>query len=510
MDWAERVEALLSSLCTLFYVGSANHTAVVEKCVEIGLNHAMEVYGYNISEGIWRPGKEKAKKDYLDPLEMLNRILDGTPQEFSVRRKLFLLEHFDLVMEHGDPLLLTKLRLLIERSHHRYSVILMGRPYSDLPDILADIPKILVPDLTGEDLRRLVQVCQSDLAEDETEALMEALAGLTALECENVLSLCLAEKKRLESAIIQKEKVSLVRERARGLIELCEPEGNLAHVGGLDALKDWLFKRSLFFRKGSRGIPREIPSPKGVLLAGPPGCGKSFLVSALAGSFNVNLIKLALPRLFSSLVGETEKNLSAALDTVRSLAPAILWIDEFEKFFPYALNSHSDGGVLARVLGLFLDFLQSRREGIFVCATTNTLHALPQEIMRAGRFDAVFFVDLPNRGEREAILKVIFEKYGLEKNTAVDELLIDATENFSGAEIEQAVIEALYEYLGSDTGISDFTLLRTIKRMLPLAVTMEEHITALRTWYASRARCASYPENSSQEERRRQCHISPK
>ena len=156
-------------------------------------------------------------------------------------------------------------------------------------------------------------------------------------------------------------------------------------------------------------------------------------------------MKLAPSRLFSSFVGRTEQNFLTALETIRALSPCILWIEEFEKFFPGVSNSASDGGVLSRVLGLFLDFLQSNREGVFVCATTNSINGLPMEIMRTGRFDAVFLIDLPNREERKAIFKVLFKKYGLAAQIDVTEALLGITGNFSGAEMEQGVIEILYD-----------------------------------------------------------------
>lgn len=494
----------MDSLCSLFYIGSTNHSLMVEKCIEIASRLSMDVYVYNISEGIWSP---KDKDNPIDPIEMLNQILDLKNKPFQKQRKLFLLEHFDMLIENKDPLLLTKLRLIHDHSYHQYSVIMIGRPYLNLPEIIADIPKITVPTLSNQDIQGILKECQEDLPEDKMETLTKSLQGLTSLECENVLSLCLVKKGELDTHFIKKERELLLSERAQGLIELCKPDSDLDHIAGLDVLKGWLFKRGAAVKGMGTKINKRLPTPKGLVLTGPPGCGKSYLVSCLAGTWGVNLIKLSPPRLFSSLVGNTEKNLFAALDTVKSLAPAILWIDEFEKFFPQSTGINSDGGVLSRVLGLFLDFLQSKRDGVFVCATTNSISALPQEIMRAGRFDAVFFVDLPNKQEREAILKVILGKYGIEKQIILDDFIIEATENFSGAEIEQAVIDTLYESDGLDRKVNTFTLLSIINAMIPLAQTMEEEISQMRQWCISRVRFASSPEKNEPLERRKKCHI---
>jgi hypothetical protein len=491
MDVIERIETLLNSLCNLLYIGTANHSLMVEKCIEIASRHSMEFYIYNISEGIRRPKGKETKNNLIDPIEMLNEILDLKHKPFQKQRKLFLLGHFDMLIENKDPLLLTKLRLINDNSYHQYSVIMMGRPYLKLPEIIADIPKIMVLTLSNQDIRAILRECQEDLSEDKIKTLTKSLQGLTALECENVLSLCLVKKGALDTGFIKRERELLLSERAQGLIELCKPDSDLGHVAGLDVLKGWLLKRGDAVNGMSIKRNKYLSDPKGVILTGPPGCGKSYLVSSLAGTWGVNLIKLYPPRLFSSLVGDTEKNLFSALDTVKSLAPAILWIDEFEKFFPQSTGIKSDGGVMSRVLGLFLDFLQSRRDGVFVCATTNSISVLPQEIMRAGRFDAVFFVDLPNRHEREAILKVILKKYGIKKQILVDDFMLEATENFSGAEIEQAVIDTLYESDGLNRKVNTFTLLSIINVMIPLAQTMEEEISQMRQWCISRTRFAS-------------------
>jgi SpoVK/Ycf46/Vps4 family AAA+-type ATPase len=185
-----------------------------------------------------------------------------------------------------------------------------------------------------------------------------------------------------------------------------------------------------------------------------------------------------------------------------------LWIDEFEKLFHSSSDQQGDGGVLSRVLALVLDFLQSKRDGIFVCATTNAIAGLPQEIMRAGRFDAVFFIDLPNRKEREHILRILFRKYGLDGKLHVTEELLSTTDTFSGAELEQAVCDLLYEQDKPGDRINEFGLLRTIKSMVPLARTMRENFEFMREWYRTRARFASSLDNADQKGGGRVCHMS--
>lgn len=508
MEWTERITLLMKSLCSLFYLGTSSHQVAVRKCMDIASSSAMEVWGYNIGEGLRSPGQGKSRNADVDPVEMLNRIILAGREPLTGKRKLFLLEHFDALLENRDPFLLTKLRVICDESGSRCTSLLLGRPGFRLPEIIRDIPQISVPTFISHEIAELVETCQEGLGQQEKEQIVEALKGLTGHECENLLSLCLAAHKRLDVQFIRKERSLLISQRAQNLIELCRPEEDLDSVGGLDVLKEWLFKRGKLARNEDNARSLGLPKPKGILLTGPPGCGKSFIAQAVARSWGVELIRLDPPRLFAPLVGETEKNFIAAFETVRSLAPAVLWIDEFEKLFHSGSDQQGDGGVLSRVLALVLDFLQSRRDGIFVCATTNAIAGLPQEIMRAGRFDAVFFIDLPKRNEREHILRILFRKYDLEGKLQVTEELLGATDTFSGAELEQAVCDLLYELDQPDNRVSTFALLRTIKRMVPLARTMRENFEFMREWYRTRARFASSLDESDQKGGRRVCPIS--
>ena len=508
MEWTERVTLLMKSLCRLFYLGTSSHQTAVRKCTEIASNFAMEVSGYNIGEGLWKPGQEKSKNADVDPIEMLNRIIRSGREPLSGKRKLFLLEHFDALLENRDPFLLTKLRVICDQSGNRCTTVLLGRPGFRLPEILTDIPQVAAPNAASEEIAELVETSQKGLGQKERKQIGEALKGLTAHQCENLLALCLAANKVADVDFIRKERALLISQRAQNLIQLCQPEQDLDSVGGLDVLKEWLRKRSKLFRNEDKTKASGLPKPKGILLTGPPGCGKSFLAQSLAGSWGVNLVRLDPSRLFAPLVGETEQNFINAFHTVGSLAPAVLWIDELEKFFPPSSAQDSDGGTSSRVLAVVLDFLQSKREGIFVCATANAIAGLPEEIMRAGRFDAVFFIDLPNREERAHILNILFRKYGLEGKLRTTEDLLSATDNFSGAELEQAVIDLVHEWDEPCERVNEFALLRTIRTTVPLARTMRENFEFMREWYRTRARFASSLDGADRKGGRRVCPIS--
>lgn len=508
IGYSDQIRGYIQSFCKLFYLGTANHKLVVRKCVEIASEFSMDVYLYNLGEGLRRPGQGKPKDATIDPLEVLNRILNTSFEPFAGKRKLYILEHFDLLLENRDPFLLTRLRLIADAESNTYSVILMGKDSFRVPETIRDIPQVLASALLPDEIGEIIGHCRENLPAMEKQALAANLQGLTSLQCEDLLALSLATRNGLDPEFIRVQRARLLSQHAGKVIQLYEPLGNLDEVGGLGALKDWLIKRGRFFHAQAGGQGSNAPQPKGVLLTGPPGCGKSHLVRALAGSWGVNLIRLEPARLFRSFVGETEQNFLSAFETVKTLAPAILWIDELEKLFAYGADHSGDGGVLSRVLSLFLDFLQSRRGGVFVCATTNAIAGLPQEILRPGRFDAVFFIDLPSGKEREHIFTILFRKYGLAGKLECSEDLLNATGDFSGAEMEQAIIDMLYE-AGETAFQNEFTLLRNIRKIVPLARTMKENFDLMRRWYRSRTRAASI-EDGEEKGRRKTCPISPR
>lgn len=507
MDYGDRIRGFIQSFCSLLYLGTANPRPAVARCMEIATVLSMEVYTYSLGEGLRKAGRETPKDGNIDPVEMLTRILDAGRRTFVGKRSLYLLEHADLLIENRDPVLLTKLRAVADSTCYGSATILLGRAGFELPEIIGDIPRITVSALSLKEIGGMVDTCQENLPRAFREEVIHSLSGLTALQCENLLALSLVVRKGLDGEFLRKERARLLSQRARTLIQLREPAGDLESVGGLNLLKAWLMKRGRHVC-GLDHAANGLPPPKGVLLTGFPGCGKSFVAEAVAGSWGVPLVRMDPYRLFRSFVGETEQNFMEAFETVRSLAPVVLWIDELEKLFSRSQEQSADGGVLSRVLALFLDFLQSRRDGIFVCATANAIAGLPQEILRSGRFDAVFFIDLPNRKERKHILEILLKKYGLDENLRVTGELAAATEAFSGAELEQAVIECLHDQEGTAARVTEFALSRTIRAMVPLARTMGECFEAMREWSQTRARFASSPDDAGRKGGRRICHTS--
>jgi SpoVK/Ycf46/Vps4 family AAA+-type ATPase len=271
--------------------------------------------------------------------------------------------------------------------------------------------------------------------------------------------------------------------QADGPLELVDTSVTLDAVAGLQHLKDWLKIRGEAMQPNA--VAAGLDPPKGVLLTGVPGCGKSLVAKGLAGSWGYPLVLLDPARLYGQYVGQSEQRLQAALTSVQAMAPAVLWIDEIEKGF--AQGGEGDGGVSARLLGTFLRWMQDRPPGVFIIATANDVEKLPAEFLRKGRFDEVFFVDLPTPEEREAVLRFHLSKRKQDPATFDLKALVKATDGFSGAEIEAVIVSAMYRAFADGKALTTDSLLAEIGATQPLSRTRAEDIARLRVWAIGRA-----------------------
>jgi SpoVK/Ycf46/Vps4 family AAA+-type ATPase len=323
------------------------------------------------------------------------------------------------------------------------------------------------------------------------ERLLRAALGLTAAEAEAVFARALVNDGRLtddDLALVLDEKKQAVRRS--GILEFYEAEEGLDQVGGLEILKAWLMKRYQGFTEDARAYG--LPEPRGVLLLGVQGCGKSLVAKAVSQAWQMPLLRLDVGRVFGKYIGESEAGIRSAIRTAEAVAPAILWIDEIEKGFAGSSGDAHDTGVSARVLGTFLTWLQEKKKPVFVLATANSIRNLPPELLRKGRFDELFFVDLPAPGEREAIFRVHLARR--RRDPALFDLagLAAASDGYTGAEIEQSVNEALHDaYADGRREPTTVDLQAALKEIVPIAVTMRETIQAMRRWAEHRARRAS-------------------
>ncbi|WP_245569436.1 AAA family ATPase [Agrococcus lahaulensis] len=323
--------------------------------------------------------------------------------------------------------------------------------------------------------------------------LVQAAQGLTLGEAENAFARAIVNDRRLDEddiAVVLEEKGQTIRKS--GLLELIEPAGSLEDVGGLENLKRWLKKRDGAWMGAAADWG--IPAPKGALITGVPGCGKSLTASCVATAWQLPLLRMDVGRMFSGLVGSSESNMRQALRLAEAVSPSILWIDEIEKGF--GSQGGGDSGTSTRVFGTFLTWMQEKKNSVFVIATANKIDGLPPEFLRKGRFDEVFFVDLPTLEERLTIWSLHLQKRlappsraagALNIDNELVDLLAQASEGFSGAEIAQAVISACFDAFSEDRAVLQGDLLRAIETTVPLSVTQAEQITAIREWASSRA-----------------------
>jgi SpoVK/Ycf46/Vps4 family AAA+-type ATPase len=316
------------------------------------------------------------------------------------------------------------------------------------------------------------------------EALVSDLEGLTMFEAERSLARALVDDGKLDAEDlprIRHTKEKLIG--GGGLLELVAAPEGFDRVGGLTRLKKWIETRRSGFVEAGDGA---LDPPRGLLLLGVQGCGKSLAAKAVAAAWNVPLFSLEAGRLLAPYVGESERNLREALKRVERMAPCVLWIDEIEKAFASGRSAESDGGVSQRLLGGLLTWMQERRRRVFLVATCNSVGQLPPELMRKGRVDEVFFVDLPAEPARAEIFRLHLEKRGEAAGRFDLAKLAGASGGFSGAEIEQAVVSALYEARASGLPLDGSALLVALRSTRPLSVVRAEEVAALRAWASGR------------------------
>ena len=313
---------------------------------------------------------------------------------------------------------------------------------------------------------------------DDLQLLRSAL-GMTAFEAENAFAYSLTSTKgKLDQAIIQQKKADVVKKT--GMLEVIETNVSLDDVGGLDNLKVWLKNRAGCFTEEARKFG--IKPPKGLLLIGTPGTGKSLTAKAVAASWNRPLLRLDMGKIFGSLVGESEANLRKCLHIAEATSPNLIWVDELEKAFAGVKGGSNDGGVTKRVFGNFLTWLSEKTSDVFIIATANEVESLPAALLRGGRFDAIFWVDLPDEAQRIEILKIHLKKVG---HTIEEEPLVwlaKASDGYSGAEIEVWIQESLVKAHATGSKLTAKIMQEVLPEITPISKLMSQEIESSRKW----------------------------
>src|SRR5256885_12875842 len=385
-----------------------------------------------------------------DPLNALDQVID------LVEPAIFIFKDFHPFLAKANYAVIRKLKEIALHLKNSHKTIVLVSPLMEIPaELEKEITVLNYPLPSREDLdellERIIEEVKTfkqvtlDLDETSRERLLQAALGLTLGEAENVFAKILVKHERLDGDDVNEvlaEKQQIIRKS--GLLEYYAATENFAHVGGLAVLKDWLNKRAVAFTREARAFG--LPAPKGILMLGVQGCGKSLCAKAVSNQWQLPLLRFDMGRMFNSLVGSSEENVRKAIAVAESVAPAILWVDEIDKAFAGVHGSGgSDGGTTARVFGTFLTWLSEKTTSVFVVATANDISQLPPELLRKGRLDEIFFVDLPAEEERIDIFRIHLARRGRRPEDFDIDPLVEATKDFSGAEIEEAIISALYD-----------------------------------------------------------------
>ncbi len=482
----------------------ANNTKVIKSKRDVFIWSATEGLKKNIEEGQEKVNINNAE----NPTEALNYIDSYNKPAIMILKDVHPL--LGIQGRNADYGFIRKIRDIagsLKNAEYSKNVVILA-PTLVLPnDLQKDITVVDFDLPTLEELKGLLNemIEQNEgsgikikLSETDKEQLCKAAQGLTLQEAENAFARAMVTKGQLtvkELDIILEEKCQVIKKT--GILEFINTTVNIDDVGGLENMKKWLSKRNNSWL-GSAQKDYNLPAPKGVLITGIAGCGKSMTAKAMSAMWQLPLLRLDIGKIFSGLIGSSEENMRKAIQTAEAVAPSILWIDEIEKGFGGSSGGEMDGGTTSRVFGTFLTWMNEKTKPVFVIATANNISRLPAEMLRKGRFDEIFFVDLPTINERKIIFKLHLEKrlYGSKsKDFAITDDLLNrlaqATEGFGGSEIEQAVVSALFEAFSENRTLQEKDLFKVIENTVPLSTTQSEQILAIREWANERAVAAT-------------------
>lgn len=484
------LETLIRARYPIIYIVSWEEKRVEDALRVIARDRGKKIFFWTITQGmVLNPNhRDNATKD---PINALDFVMDSRDQA------LFVLKDYHAFIT--DITVTRRLRDLTTALKTSYKTLVILAPVLKLPSELEKDVTVVdygLPDHADLDqlLEGIIQSVKENpqvdtaLTDIERDQVLKAAQGLTANEAENVFAKSLVEKHKFDVDVILSEKEQIIRKS--GILEYYPFNEQITDVGGLDMLKEWMEKRTVAFTEKARDFG--LPAPRGVLLLGVQGCGKSLSAKAIGSLWRLPLLRLDVGRIFAGIVGSSEENMRKAIRVAESVAPCILWLDELEKGFSGTQSSGmSDGGTTSRVFGTFLTWMQDKKAAAFVVATSNDVTALPPELLRKGRFDEIFFIDLPSPDERMAIFKIHLRKRKRNPDDFDLAMLAEATPGFSGAEIAAAVEDALYDAFDDSKELTTESIILAAHNTVPLSMTMRERIEDLREWANTRARLAS-------------------
>ncbi len=501
MKLAQEIQTLIRARYPLLYIVSGEELRVQEVLLGVAKERQKKLFEWSYTTGLVPAGTSIQSQKHRnaatrDPLVALDQVID------HVEPAIYVFKDFHPFLSRTNFAAIRKLKEIALHLKNTHKTIILLSAIQEIPTELEKEITVLnfpLPDRAElgelldhivEDVRQFSQV-KIDLDAEGRERLLGAALGLTLGEAENVFAKIIVKDERLSGDDVNEvfaEKQQIIRKS--GLLEYYATQETFGSVGGLPVLKDWLEKRAVAFGQKARDFG--LPPPKGVLLLGVQGCGKSLCAKAVSSLWQLPLLRFDMGRMFGSLIGSSEENVRKAIAVAESVAPAVLWVDEIDKAFVGSQSSGTtDGGTTARVFGTFLTWLSEKTAPVFVVATANDISQLPPELMRKGRLDEIFFVDLPDDAERAAIFRIHLERRRRRAASFDLPALVEASRGFSGAEIEQAIISALFDAFAEDRELATGHIHEALRQTVPLSRTMDEKLAQLRSWADGRARHAS-------------------
>ena len=483
MTFIEDFNLLLKARYSIIYISTNEEDRLeytVRNCIKLGKNRA--VYTWDFIDGFLNnPNKKEiGKRNPLQALEFIEKLTVDNPA-------LFILKDFNKFF--SDITIARKLRNLSRLLKTQPKTIIIIANKVEIPEEIRELITVLefnLPDINEirQELTRLLTLLDQDLKKDDLENLVRSCQGLSIERIRRVLSKIIASNQIIDNSsisIILSEKQQIINQTQ--ILEFCSTSQTLDDVGGLENLKIWLDQRTNSFSE--KAYNYGLPVPRGLLLVGVQGTGKSLTAKAIAHDWQLPLLRLDFGRLFAGIVGESESRVREMIRVAEALSPCVLWIDEIDKSFNQS-DAKGDSGTTNRVLATFITWLSEKTSPVFVVSTANNIEAIPPEIIRKGRFDEVFFLGLPNKEERNSIFRVHLNKYRPDKIALFQvSLLSDLSTDFSGAEIEQVVIESMRLGFNQKREFTTEDIIYSIQSLVPLAKTKSKELKILQEWSES-------------------------
>tara|TARA_B110000285_G_scaffold136988_1_gene153375 strand:- start:1939 stop:3429 length:1491 start_codon:yes stop_codon:yes gene_type:complete len=490
MKFNDELTLLLKARYPVIFINTIEEDRVeyvIRKHIKANLNRS--IYSWDFVDGYTNnPNNEGfAKRNPLQALELIERLTAETPA-------IFLLKDFNRFLT--DISISRKLKNIARiLKLQPKTIIIIGSDFN-IPKELQDLITVLQFQLPNEEeinqeLTRLIESLNINIHSQLFESLTQTCQGLSLERIRRVLSKIIATHRTIDKnsiEILLSEKKQIISQTE--ILEYWSVNDKITSIGGVETLKEWLKKRKTSF--GIQASNYGLPTPRGLLLVGIQGTGKSLTAKAIATEWQLPLLKLDVGKLFGGIVGESESRLRQMIEVSETLAPCILWIDEIDKAFSNT-ESNGDSGTSNRVLGTFISWLSEKTKPVFVVATANNVDVLPLEVIRKGRFDEIFFLDLPKKQEREQIFKIHIQEFRPNSWDLFEyEKLAQLSESFSGAEIKQSIIEAMYHAFYEQREFTTEDICLALNELIPLAQLESSQTVRLQNWASSgRIRLAS-------------------